>query len=211
MTQTERSSRALFAIAFFSLWYSLSTPSWGQVYPGYNAVCTSQTGCSTNTGTSAFVDASMFLPPIGNRADICDAIYYVFTRTVPQYPANGEVIDARGITGSALTCTQGSPWSENNVYIKKPSVILLPAGIITTSASWVLPQNTKLIGTAKGTGNIGTTNYAFETTIQASANFSGAVVQFGDPSHCSSGCQGISVEHLTISGNGGAGYTMNGL
>jgi len=71
-----------------------------------------------------------------------------------------------------------------------------------------LPNKTKLIGTAKGSGALGTNNYVLETTIQPSASFSGAVVQFGD-SHCpSSGCQGISVEHLTVNGGG---FTMNGV
>jgi hypothetical protein len=108
-----------------------------------------------------------------------------------------------------MTCASGtSPWNNGSNYVNKPSVILLPAGTIYTSASWVLPANTKLIGTAKGSGSIGTTNYAFETAIQASASFSGAVVQFGNSTFCPSGCQGISVEHLTISG---AGYTMNGI
>jgi hypothetical protein len=85
----------------------------------------------------------------------------------------------------------------NNAYLNKPSTILLPAGTIITSVPWVLPTNTKLIGVAKGTGN----NYLSETTIESQFN-GGAVVQFGD-SHCpSAGCQGISVEHLTIYGFG---------
>jgi hypothetical protein len=88
----------------------------------------------------------------------------------------------------------------NNAYLNKPSTILLPAGTITTSVPWVLPTNTKLIGVAKGTNSSGN-NYLSETTIEAQFH-GGAVIQFGD-GHCpSAGCQGISVEHLTIYGFG---------
>jgi hypothetical protein len=88
-----------------------------------------------------------------------------------------------------------SPWGSGSGYLVVPSVVLLPAGTITISVPWVLPGNTKLIGIATS-GN----NSLLDTTIQASFS-SGAVLQFGD-SHCpSSGCQGISVEHLSISGD----------
>jgi len=174
---------------------------------GYNAICGSTNGtCTTSelTGSSAFIDASAYG---STTANFCGVIHTILTNTHLSPPF---VIDARGLpgtTGTSMNCSS-SPWA--GINNPPGSVILLPAGTITTSASWVLPANTKLIGTAKGNGPLGS-NYAFETMIQASANFSGAVVQFGDPSHCSSGCQGISVEHLTISGNGSAGYTMNGI
>jgi hypothetical protein len=159
-------------------------------------------------GTSAFIDAKMYLGGTQGQ-DLCDTINGILrSRFNNSYPSSGAVIDARGISGSALTCTVGSPWSEGSNYAQKPSVILLPPGTISTSIAWVLPNNTKLIGTAKGSGALGTNNYVLETTILPSASFSGAIVQFGD-SHCSSsGCQGISVEHLTINGGGN---TMNGI
>jgi len=167
---------------------------------GQNAVCPSQTGCSSPVGTNAFIDGSSV--PQGH--DICDTIY-VILKASTYLPA---VIDARGISGAAnLTCTKGSPWNESGSYVNKPSVILLPAGTIITSVPWVLPANTKLIGVAKGNIQGNGNNYILETTIVAGFS-SGAVVQFGD-SHCpSSGCQGISVEHLTINGSG---QTVNGI
>jgi hypothetical protein len=197
-------------IALGSLLLVSFVPAAAQRKQGNNAICNSNacTQISDLTGSSAFIDASMFS---GKSTNFCGVLGYILNTSNGVLTSAGGVIDARGLPGTTTTtmaCTS-SPWA--GITSPPGSVILLPAGTITTSASWVLPQNTKLIGTAKGTGNIGTTNYAFETTIQASANFSGAVVQFGDSSHCSSGCQGISVEHLTISGNGGAGYTMNGL
>jgi hypothetical protein len=145
-------------------------------------------------------------------SDVCDVIYKILTgATGIPYPPNGEVIDARALSGTALTCTKGSPWSESGAYVPQPSpsVILLPPGIISTPIAWVLPANTKLIGTTTAVAN-GTT--PLETTIQPSGSFTfAAVVEFGDSTHCPSGCQGISVEHLTINGNGNNGLTVNGI
>jgi hypothetical protein len=163
---------------------------------GQNAVCSSTSVCSMSSdavGTTAFVDASMF----ATSADtFCSAIYKILAP--PGYSAT--VIDARGLpgtTGVSMTCASGTtPWNNGSTYVNKPSTILLPAGTITVPTPWVLPANTKLIGIATS-GN----NSLLDTTIQAASLSSGAVVQFGD-SHCpSSGCQGISVEHLSISGD----------
>jgi len=136
-------------------------------------------------------------------ADICDTIYQVLHSA--SYTA--AVFDARGIS-THMTCNLGSPWFENGTgYVNKPSTILLPAGTITASIPWVLPTNTKLIGVAKGNVQGNGDNYILETTIVAGFS-SGAVVQFGDSNCPSSGCQGISVEHLTINGNS---QTVNGI
>jgi hypothetical protein len=111
----------------------------------------------TNTvHSSAFIDATVVAS--NNSFDLCATIYYIFTHS---YPSSGAVIDARGLSGSALTCaTSTSPWNNGANYLfNKPSVILLPPGTISTSIAWVLPNNTKLIGTAKGSGPLGTNNY----------------------------------------------------
>jgi len=138
-------------------------------------------------GSTAFIDAFMFLAPNGSGTDICDAIYQIFTSTNPVYPAAGAVIDARGITTN-LTCVQGTPWSESSHgYINKPSTILLPAGTITIPTTWVLPSGTRVIG--EGSTNPVTLNIgviAPQTVIQAcTANtctspLSGTMIQFGD-------------------------------
>jgi hypothetical protein len=147
--------------------------------------------------STAFIDAYVLLNGVP-YLDLCDTIYHILKPTT----YSPSIIDARGISGSALTCTQGSPWNESAGYAKKPSTILLPAGTITANTPWVLPANTKLIGVAKSSSS----NYILDTTIKAGFT-SGAVVQFGDGTNCPSGCQGISVEHLTINGNG---QTVNG-
>jgi hypothetical protein len=181
------------------LWISTESAEGQTPTPGNNAVYNASGNCSTSSacaGSSAFIDA--FILSNINNTDLCTTIHNILQPAT--YSA--AVIDARGISGSALTCAS-SPWGSGSGYLSKPSVILLPAGTITTSVPWVVPGNTKLIGVAKGNAlNVGGgINYVLETTIQASFT-SGAVVQLGD-SHCpSSICQGISVEHLTIVGDG---------
>jgi hypothetical protein len=185
---------AVVALATYCAVFPLRSEAQGG--EGQNAVCSSTSVCTSSSdtvGSGAFVDASMFAAPSGT---ICSVIYSIL---VPGgYSA--AVIDARGLVNStpptSMTCAANTtPWNNGSTYVNKPSTILLPAGTITTSVPWVLPGNTKLIGIATS-GN----NSLLDTTIQASFS-SGAVLQFGD-SHCpSSGCQGISVEHLSISGD----------
>jgi hypothetical protein len=115
----------------------------------YNTTCSG--GHPGIQGSPAFIDASVFLPPNGNASDICDAIYGILKgRFGNTYPAAGGVIDARGINGAALTCTQGSPWSESAGYANFPSTILLPAGVILIPSTWTLPDGTKIIGAGAG-------------------------------------------------------------
>jgi len=191
--------RGIAYLAVCLLW--ISTAEGQTPVPGNNAVYNSNGNCSAGSPcapSSAFIDTTV-LP----GADICDTIYQVLHSA--SYTA--AVFDARGIS-THMTCNLGSPWFENGTgYVNKPSTILLPAGTITASIPWVLPTNTKLIGVAKGNVQGNGDNYILETTIVAGFS-SGAVVQFGDSNCPSSGCQGISVEHLTINGNS---QTVNGI
>jgi len=97
---------------------SMAFLSWALVFPtlaraqgiGNDAVYNSTNGV---TFSSSFIDASMLLPPNSNLGrDLCDAIYRLFSGFAgfPLYPANGAVIDARGVSGTTnLTCTHGTP------------------------------------------------------------------------------------------------------
>jgi hypothetical protein len=137
--------------------------------PGNNAVYTSG---STVVLSPAFIDASVFFPPNKgtHAADICDAVYQLLKGNpnflTHGYPSSGTIIDARGLSGAALTCTKGSPWSESGVSVAAPSTILLPAGTIVIPTTWVLPSNTRLIGEGDSISS--------GTTIQAKASFSSA-------------------------------------
>jgi hypothetical protein len=191
-TLTRPTSRWNFLWVLFLAWSLVPST---RIQAQDNAVYDSS-GTNQNTVHSkAFIDASVLQ---GSR-DFCDTIYQVLHSAL-YTPA---VIDARGIS-STMTCISGTPWFEKSLgYVNKPSTILLPAGTITANTPWVLPANTKLIGVAKSSSS----NYIVDTTIKAGFS-SGAVVKFGDSNCTSSGCQGISVEHLTINGNG---QTVNGI
>src|SRR6202030_2492546 len=86
---------------------------------------------------------------------------------------------------------------------------------IIISSLWILPSNTHLIGEGDGIPmySSGTLISTPGTTIQAASGFSGTMIQFGSSSPVcpSSGCSGISVENLTLDGQGPLGQTVNGI
>jgi hypothetical protein len=187
-------------------WFSACpTPATAQGSQGQDAVYNSSNGI---VGSSSFIDASMFAFQNGT---ICSVIYGILQSTT--YSA--AVIDARGLLRSTpptnMTCAAGwTPWNNGITYQNKPSTILLPATggstptPIVISTPWILPANTHLIG--EGDANpVSATNPA--TTIQAASGFSGAMIQFGSSSVCPlvnsvPTCTGISVENLTLDGQG---------
>jgi hypothetical protein len=189
-------------ITLFSLW-----PTPAEAQTGNNAICTATSLCLPTVPSSSFIDAGVFLGSgVGKGSDICDILYGIFKGTISSgYTANGTVIDTRALSGTALTCTKGSPWSENGVYVPQPSrsTILLPSGIIKIPTTWVLPGGTALVGQETTDPTLNNGGSTLQTTIQAiGPSFSGAMLQFGDSTHCSSFvCTDISVEHLTLDGN----------
>jgi|ERR1700674_977006 len=188
-------------------WFSaFPTSADAQGSQGQNAVYPASGQCCM--GSPAFIDASMFLNPLTQGRDLCDTIYGILNNLFGNtYPATGAVIDARGISGAMnLTCTHGTPWTEGSNTVSVRSTILLPATggasptPIIISSPWVLPPNTRLVGEGDG---IPSSGYTPGTTIQAASSFSGSMIQFGSSSVCPSGlCTGISVENLTLDGQG---------
>jgi hypothetical protein len=165
---------------------------------------TAQTGAQGNndvfnssggqTGSAAFIDASMFVGSVQNP-NFCTVLNLVLASIVqpPTYPS-GAVVDARGLnsTNTNMTCT-GTPWS--GITNPPPSTILLPAGSITIPSTWVLPNGTRVIGEGS-TNPYATITAVFQTTIQASSSLTGAMIQF-----CSSVCAGVTLEDVTLVGN----------
>ncbi len=186
------------------LYLSSAVPAAAQT--GQNAV---YNGASPVPSPS-FIDASQFA---NLSRDFCGVLHFVMTTG---YPATGAVIDARAVPTSTpptnMTCA-ASPWA--GITNPPPSTILLPAGTIQISTSWVLPSNTRLIGE----GESDPLSAVPGTTIQAASNVQlqgGTMIQFGSSAVCgSSGCGGISVERLTLDGqakflNGiGNSYSQN--
>jgi hypothetical protein len=177
---------------------SCPSPSTGQDAV-YNTSCHN----GPVVGSSAFIDASQFGK---NNTDICAVLYGILSSASTSYPANGAIVDARGLpgnTGTSMTCaTNTTPWSQdNNVHVLHvSSTILLPAGTIQIPATWVLPSNTRLVGQGENNPLSATPG----TTIQAAVPSLASMIQFG--SSATSVCAnlgvvcGISVERLTLDG-----------
>ena len=150
---------------------------------GQNAVYYGDQTCCQ--GTSALADAQAYSAS-QNGLNLCQTIYFILTNG---YPSGGKVIDARGMGGSALTCT-GTPWNQGGTFVNVPSTILLPAGTIVIPQTWVLPSKTHLIGQGD--------NIAAGTTLKANTSFSSPMIQFGSVT----GASEISVENLVLDGQG---------
>ncbi len=157
---------------------------------GYNEV----KGTSAPVPSGSFIDASVFTGSPSN--DLCGKIFAALATS----PAAGGVIDARGINpGGTQTCTN-APWTNGNLSINTPAVILLPSGTIQIPGPWVLPDSTRIVG--EGIAESGT-----GTTIQAKSGFGGfPMIQMGASTLCpavtnGNVCHGVAVEHLTLDGN----------
>lgn len=146
---------------------------------GNNAVYNSTT---TITGSAAFVD----IVGATTTGDICARINSVLSAS--GFKA-GTVVDARGFgPGTSQACAT-NPFSG----ITTPSTVLLPPGTITISATWVLPDQTQIIGA-------GRTN----TAIAVAASFSPTVmIQMGSSTVCpTGGCTGVGISDLRVDGQG---------
>ena len=101
------------------------------------------------------------------------------------------VVDARGVVrsdGSAIDCAT-TPFQSTTV----PVTVLLPPSAITIHNPWVLPSNTRIIGAGRQTALRATgANFPADST--------NAMVEMGSSACPSTGCTGISIEHLTLDG-----------
>jgi hypothetical protein len=180
----------------------------------YNPTC--DKGNPGVVGSFAFIDASQFG---ASNTNICKVLNFILNPLNGILPSTGGVIDARGLpgnTGTKMTCpsSQPSPWA--GITNLLPSTILLPAATLTIPSTWILPNNTRIIG--EGYGTTGGTVILACTTPACPANFSmgSPMIQFGAAS-CGVGVptcySGISVENLMLNGNlvNGAGQNINGI
>jgi hypothetical protein len=201
----------IYVAAGIVLALSLSFPTQMPAQVGYNAVCNATsppTGltCSQYVSSSSGVfDASTF-----TGSTICQKIYNTLTSS--HYPATGAVVDARGIT-SGLTCstTNETPWTSGSSAVAVPSVILLPAGLITISTGWILPDRTRIFGQGERPNPNAMSGPG--TQILAAAGFSGTMISMGGasaypndlsvyPCGVASGiCFGVSIADLMLNGN----------
>ena len=175
------------------------SPTRASAAEGNNAICTNLSGTGCTTGMSAaFLDATPFASP---TVDICATLFSIMNASTF---IGGTVIDARGLTStnSKLTCTAATtdtPWVQNTASVAKASTILLPPGNIQIAYSWATPNGTRLVGEGNGSTALSA------TLIQATSNITtGFMLQMG--TGCpSGGCTNVSIENLSLRGNGLAG------
>jgi hypothetical protein len=196
-TLRTRSTKAQLSAGILALLIFLSaSPSHVQAQAaaaGNKAVYNSGNSVAPST---VWIDASGFWS--SGSPDLCSILNGILLSS--SYPSAGAVIDARGIYTTAsgnppgpINCT-GNPFSGVPSNLP-PSTILLPAGGINVSATWVLPSNVKLIGVSGGAGN---------TTLVTNSSVTD-VIDMGSSSYCSSQpCSGISIEHVSILAKGNA-------
>jgi hypothetical protein len=156
---------------------------------------------SIAVGSSAFVDAYAVSTTLISP-NFCSVLNYILTHSTVQ-SSTSAVIDARGLNSSnvSMTCA-ASPW----VGTTTAATILLPAGKIVIPQGWVLPANTRLIGVGNGdVASSGGASYS-GTTIQACKSGQSGCAGIGLSgtmlSMCSSACSGVSIENLSLDGQG---------
>ncbi len=150
---------------------------------------------SAPINSQAVVDASTFYPAQG---DICGVINYILSNSgefnCGQNGSAGGVIDARGIgakvPGGGLQCTT-NPFSTCGADAKFAATVLLPAATIQAQTTWVVPNETRIVGQGR---NLTTIQAC--TTTNCTQSFSGSdVIEM-----CPNGddCNDTGVEHLTV-------------
>jgi hypothetical protein len=137
---------------------------------GNNAVYKNPTTCCQ--GSPAFIDASVFAA----KGDFCAVLNYVLTPANGIVPSTGVVIDARGLSSSNTTMTcAASPWGSGSSYLNVPSTILLPAtgaNPIIIPGTWVLPNNTHLVGEGDNDPYVSTPNTKILACLHSANNCS---------------------------------------
>jgi hypothetical protein len=171
---------------------------------GQNGVYNSSGSCSPCGSSPAFVDASVFYNKPSSK-DFCSVLNWVLNPSNGVLSSTSAVIDARGLnsTNTSMTCS-ASPWA--GITSPPPATILLPAGKIVIPGGWVLPANTRLIGVGNGdVASSGGASYS-GTTIQAcksgQSGCTGTGLSGTMLSMCSSACSGVSIENLSLDGQG---------
>jgi len=168
---------------------------------GNNAVYGTCSGSVSTQGSPAYIDASA----VTQGTDFCDTLYKIISGGT--YPSGGAVIDARGF-GTSITCAAGStPWTNGTAFAGNPATILLPAGTITISNTWILPLYGRIVGQGPGLTTI-VPGSGFTSNPAETDNTITAMVEMGSRSthldFCGTNtdCVGVGVQDLTLNLNG---------
>src|SRR5258708_4969850 len=152
------------------------------LYVSSIGIATAQTATAGNTGvynqsttsapvsfSPAYIDASAisyYENSLGQAVDFCKTINNILTSAsgYPTYPAQGAVIDARGILNIPVLQSNGkyvtSPLqcgSNPFASLTAPTraTILLPGATISAKVPWVIPSETKIVGEGRNATTIG--------------------------------------------------------
>jgi hypothetical protein len=203
-----RGHSCLGILAVLIVWW-LTAPTTVQAQTaGNKAVITTGGACCTSS--TALIDASVV-----SGTNICEQIYNALQSVLNTHMS--PIIDARGVNPIPACKSGETPWLQGGSNFNFSSTILLPAGTITISSAWIMPDGTKLIG--EGSGMEVNPSSTGGTILQVPSTFSGTMIQMGfnrTPSGYSSApcpnsniCRGISIEDLTLDGEGESG--VNGI
>lgn len=153
---------------------------------------------NTVVGSAAYIDATAF----SAAGDICQTINDILLHHLGSNSA-GVVIDVRGFLQPPdpihQPCTI-DPFANLPTQNVAPITILLPASILQMSATWNIPNKTRVIGEGPN------------TALSADNLSTGDVmVNMGSSLACpSGGCTGVGIEHLNLEGlNKGVGGIVN--
>jgi hypothetical protein len=175
---------------------------------GNNAVYKNATTCCQES--PAFIDASVFAS--AQRRDFCAVLNFILNPTNAILPPGSPVIDARGLNpnNTSMKCNS-SPWGSGSSYLNVASTILLPATgahPIVIPSTWVLPNNTRLVGEGDNDPSGSTPNTTIQACLQTtnSCSWTGPdmdMIDLGTLSVCGpTVCNDVSVESLTLDGQG---------
>jgi hypothetical protein len=212
------------AIAILGSFFAFPTLAAAQAQnPGNKTVWNANVPPATAPSV-AWIDASAYWDAtMANAPDLCGiiSINILNSSYATNYP-NGAVIDARGLynpdpsstTTTKIACT-GSPFDglPDNAS-PPPTTILLPAGNIPISSTWVLPNNTKISGVGGHSDVSASTAASGNTVLSATSSFMGTdMIDMGSSSRCGPpgfGCSGVAVEHVFLDASA-PGLSVNGI
>jgi hypothetical protein len=193
-----RSRTAVLLVATAALLGSLPSASGQASSAPVSAVWGTST--TAEVQSNSWLDATAYTPNL--TGDICNQINQALAALNSGSNFNGSgTIDARGVPTPA-TCAK-SPW---DALASPPfSTVLLPAGTITISVPWILPNNTRVIGLGSS-----------QTILKAASGYTASdMIEMGQgssawcPGISVNNCQDIDIEHLQLNGGGTVGGITN--
>jgi hypothetical protein len=183
---------------FLILLVGFSAPSQAHAQQGENAIYNSSSACCQ--ASTAFLDATAFCATPGSCSST-DDLCAVTNEAIHLLPTTGGIVDARGVNpGSNNIC--GHSLYSYPTSITTPSTVLLPPGTIYMEVPWIMPNGSRIVGTARKTTIIPcSTSLSSACTSNFTADATDGMIEMGSSSLCSTPCTNVAVEHVLLEGN----------